>query len=294
MGDPTANSVTYDVSIDTPEQANPATVHNSTGFSFTTGSGSAAAAGSGGGGGGGSGGSSAPAVLRRPLLNSTAIEVQNHEIRRLLAEIETHRRRREFLVAFSESPVDVLNVLIAQHAKSLQVKSSDDRDLEGERHAAFYSHAAADWLPDAVDRYLTAHKQKSERLNQPPPPPPPPPPLPLPQSSSAAAAAAGTTVTAPPPSTGASFPLPLPTGGGGQHTMGYAPLASAAPYAPVQPSPYHQTPQPAPTAAAGAGYPSYYPQPTPTPAPAPTTNSNASAAAYLPTVPMPLPRSTGF
>ena len=70
----------------------------------------------------------------------------------LMLDVDRCNRRREFLQAFSEAPVQVLQMLIAQQAKDqLIMMGVTGVDDELERRGEFYH---ADWQYDAVDRMM--------------------------------------------------------------------------------------------------------------------------------------------
>jgi len=80
------------------------------------------------------------------------------KVQKMLGEIEAYNRRREFLLAFSESPLDVVNMLISQQGREIKIPGMDG-ELDGtERRNNFYH---SEWLPDAVDRFLDARRNNN-------------------------------------------------------------------------------------------------------------------------------------
>lgn len=81
-------------------------------------------------------------------------------IKQSIKKIEEHKRRRAFFLAFSTSPADFINSVIASQARDLEVAAgvgagagalAPVRAREAERRTEFYHQP---WVEDAVMRYL--------------------------------------------------------------------------------------------------------------------------------------------
>lgn len=73
-------------------------------------------------------------------------------IRQAVRRIEEHKRRRAFFLAFSLSPGDFVNRVIASQARDLEIVAGPAvRARDAERRSEFYKQQ---WVEDAVMRYL--------------------------------------------------------------------------------------------------------------------------------------------
>lgn len=80
----------------------------------------------------------------KPLVDELA--PLNTDISQLLARGLLHRKRKEFLLGYSESPADVMNMILANCAKELS-----NKNVSYKKTSAFY---AQEWVYDAIDRML--------------------------------------------------------------------------------------------------------------------------------------------
>ena len=72
-----------------------------------------------------------------------------------MSKAEEHRRRRSFFLAFSQSPVDFMNALIASQGRDLYASSKEGvPDFEALRRTDLFK---GKWVEDAVLRYLHRH-----------------------------------------------------------------------------------------------------------------------------------------
>lgn len=70
----------------------------------------------------------------------------------LVYKADDHRRRRSFFLAFSQSPVDFTNALIASQGRDLYAASREGTpDFEALRRTDLFK---GKWVEDAVLRYL--------------------------------------------------------------------------------------------------------------------------------------------
>lgn len=73
-------------------------------------------------------------------------------IRQAIRRIEEHKRRRAFFLAFSTSPAEFVNRVIASQARDLEIVTGPGvRAREAERRTEFYKQP---WVEDAIMRYL--------------------------------------------------------------------------------------------------------------------------------------------
>jgi hypothetical protein len=79
----------------------------------------------------------------------------NHRIAQVVERVNKHKRRLEFLQAFSQSPVDVIRALVANQCRDLSLMSEHDLAEEAQRSTAYYT-SNGEWVGEAVDRYLAS------------------------------------------------------------------------------------------------------------------------------------------
>ncbi|KAK9829231.1 hypothetical protein WJX72_004640 [[Myrmecia] bisecta] len=81
-----------------------------------------------------------------------AIDQFDQKLGVLVHKINEHARRRDVYRAFSQSPVDVLNALIAEQQLEVRVMKEEGRqELQATRRTDFFQ---GKWVEDAVVRYL--------------------------------------------------------------------------------------------------------------------------------------------
>lgn len=80
------------------------------------------------------------------------VAAADESIRQAVRRIEEHKRRRAFFLAFSASPGEFINRVIASQARDLEVAAGGVvRTREAERRTEFYKQP---WVEDAIIRYL--------------------------------------------------------------------------------------------------------------------------------------------
>jgi len=80
------------------------------------------------------------------------IDAQEQKIAALVYKLNEHKRRRNFFLGFSTSPVDFINAIIASQARDLRVmKGMTGRDFELERRTDTFKDK---WVEEAVVKYL--------------------------------------------------------------------------------------------------------------------------------------------
>lgn len=86
------------------------------------------------------------------------VEEYNQRIRHIIERIQKHKRRLEFLQAFSQSPIDVIRMLIATQCRDLKLMSEWDALREAQTSSTYYT-SNGEWVSEAVDRYLGEDSQ---------------------------------------------------------------------------------------------------------------------------------------
>lgn len=82
----------------------------------------------------------------------------------LMMDVDRCNRRREFLQAFSEAPVQVMQLIVAQQAKDqLIMMGVTGVDDELERRGEYYH---ADWQYDAIDRMMAEDSAQAANAMQ--------------------------------------------------------------------------------------------------------------------------------
>ncbi|XP_021905688.1 SWI/SNF complex component SNF12 homolog [Carica papaya] len=77
-----------------------------------------------------------------------------------IQKIQGHYRRRAFFLAFSQSPAEFINALIASQSKDLKLVAGDaNHNAEKEGQSDFYNQP---WVEDAVIRYLNRKSAGSD------------------------------------------------------------------------------------------------------------------------------------
>ncbi|GAB4817018.1 hypothetical protein N2152v2_004064 [Parachlorella kessleri] len=91
-----------------------------------------------------------------PFAAKTAVDAElakvDQALGSILVKLHEHKRRRTFLMAFAQNPVDVINALIASQARELRLAAS--RDGESLEVLAAGDVFREKWVEDAVMRYL--------------------------------------------------------------------------------------------------------------------------------------------
>lgn len=76
------------------------------------------------------------------------------KISEIVAETHEHLRRREFLMAFADSPVNIINLLLTSQHNDLKTAERSKMGLPGSLLETGSEVFQQEWVPDAVDRYL--------------------------------------------------------------------------------------------------------------------------------------------
>lgn len=100
-----------------------------------------------------------PFEARSPQYANDLQRVQD-KILSTISDINRHTRRREFLMAFAEAPLEVTNMMVSGQAKEIIAVNQELIKKENDRMASAYQK---DWVPDAVDRYLREHVPSNKR-----------------------------------------------------------------------------------------------------------------------------------
>lgn len=85
---------------------------------------------------------------------SNAISDCELRIKQVIYRIHAHKKRMELLKGFSQSPVDIIRLLIANQARDLSLMSEKEALQEAQKRSDFFKQDA-DWVPAAVDHYLS-------------------------------------------------------------------------------------------------------------------------------------------
>jgi len=88
---------------------------------------------------------------------SQEIGALDESIKRSIDQIQLHKRRFEFLNAFQENPVEMVEYLVANQTRDLHMLSEGDRLLEAQKSTSYYHHTG-EWLSIAIQKYLDAQQ----------------------------------------------------------------------------------------------------------------------------------------
>jgi len=89
------------------------------------------------------------------------IRIQEEKIDNLITQIHRSNSRREFLMAFAESPIDVINLLVSQQIKEIkETKNQENIETELDPRSDTYHQ---EWYADAVDHYLDIIQRKQQQ-----------------------------------------------------------------------------------------------------------------------------------
>lgn len=90
------------------------------------------------------------------------IDALDRAISAAISRLHEHCHRRDFFLAFSHSPVEFINTLLASQARDLKLVGADtNRNKEKEHRSQFYDQP---WIEDAVIRYLNRKLSASDPL----------------------------------------------------------------------------------------------------------------------------------
>jgi SWI/SNF-related matrix-associated actin-dependent regulator of chromatin subfamily D len=88
------------------------------------------------------------------------VEELNSQIQKAVDSIREHKKKRDFMVAFSTDPVSFIQQLIHSQTRDMLV-SNNRREMEESRFSNYYKR---EWTSEAVTRYLSQRDNNRQMM----------------------------------------------------------------------------------------------------------------------------------